>query len=260
MQVIAVQHGIEWEKREANHLNVRALLESARPQRGALVVLPEMFSSGFSMNVDAIAEDETKPTERFLCELARSMGVTVVAGVVSRDASHAVRGRNEALAIAPDGTVAARYAKLHPFTPVHENDHYVAGDHIVTFRWGAFTVSPLVCYDLRFPEAFRGAARRGAQLFTVIASWPEPRIAHWVTLLQARAIENQAYVVGVNRVGDDPANHYTGRSMIIDPSGAVLADAGERETCVAADVDPRVVAEHRESFPYIRDMRDDLMV
>jgi predicted amidohydrolase len=116
-----------------------------------------------------------------------------------------------------------------------------------------------VCYDLRFPEVFRMAALQGTELMIVIANWPEVRIQHWITLLQARAIENQAYVVGVNRAGRDPRLFHPGRSMIIDPHGTILVDAGEGESIATSDIDLEVVRDWRRSFPALRDIRAEFL-
>ena len=118
-------------------------------------------------------------------------------------------------------------------------------------------MAPLVCYDLRFPEAFRASVRKGADLFPVIASWPRARIAHWTALLRARAIENQAIVVGVNRCGADPKLDYPGKSAIFGPDGAVLAEAGETEGILAAEAEPAVVSAYRKELPFLGDLRDD---
>jgi omega-amidase len=125
----------------------------------------------------------------------------------------------------------------------------------VTFAWGECLVAPFICYDLRFPEIFRPVARAGAQLITVIASWPEARIAQWVKLLQARAIENQCYVAGVNRVGSDPRFRYSGRSMIVDFRGDVIADAGSEANLISAELDLAGLAEYRRELPFLADMR-----
>jgi len=140
-------------------------------------------------------------------------------------------------------------------TTAGEADHYAAGDRVVTFRWSDCVVAPSVCYDIRFPELYRDQARSGAQLMVVIANFPAVREAHWLGLLTARAIENQAYVLGVNRCGDDPHKHYTGRSQVIDPRGEVLADAGEEPGVVSTEIDLAELTAYREKFPVLRDMR-----
>jgi omega-amidase len=253
MQVIGVQLDVQWEDKATSIDRARRLIERARPERGALVVLPEMYSTGFSMNVKAIAEGAERVGERLLESVAREYGAYVLGGVVNIGADG--KGRNQAVVYSPDGREVCRYDKCYPFTMGREGEHYAAGDRVELFEWNGMKVAPLVCYDLRFPEPFREAVRRGAQAFVVIASWPSYRAHHWTTLLAARAIENLAYVVGVNRCGRDPKHPYPGRSMVVDPHGKVLADAGEAEGVVAADLDAAVVESWRWEFPALRDMK-----
>jgi len=253
MKLIGVQLDIVWEDKAATFARVRRLLEAQRPQAGALLVLPEMFSTGFSMNVAKIQEGRERQAEAFLRSLAQDFKSYVLGGVVNVGSDG--RGRNQALAFTPDGTELVRYDKMHPFTLGEEGKHYTGGDAVHVFNWDSLSVAPFVCYDLRFPEVFRAAARRRAQLLAIIANWPLPRESHWVTLLQARAIENQAYVIGVNRCGTDPKYTYFGRSMIVDPRGNVVADAGNEEGLVSAEVDPQVVENWRRDFPALLDMK-----
>lgn len=163
--------------------------------------------------------------------------------------------RNESVTFAPDGSLLGRYVKMQPFLPGGEGEGHAAGSEVIIFPWGGFSVAPLICYDLRFPEHFRAAVRRGADLFVVIASWPVKRHHHWLTLLQARAIENLACVIGVNRTGTDPHLSYNGRSVVVSPHGHIIADAGEGEGVVTAKIDAAEVARWREQFPALRDMR-----
>jgi predicted amidohydrolase len=228
MRVHAVQFDIVWENPPANHDKVRSLVRDL--PAGGLIVLPEMFATGFSFQAPPGRPE-------FLPELARHTGCHVVGGLVTGT-------RNEAVAFDPTGRELARYAKLHPFLPGGEP--YTAGTHPVTFACGEFTVAPFICFDLRFPEDFRTVR---AELYLVIANWPHVREDHWLTLLRARAIENQAYVVGVNRIGRDPNHVYGGRSQIIGPRGEVLADAGNAERLLSADISPTVVRAYRDEFP-----------
>ncbi|HXH04513.1 MAG TPA: carbon-nitrogen family hydrolase [Candidatus Competibacteraceae bacterium] len=256
-QVIALQLDIVWENKAANHDKVRALLERARPEPSALVVLPEMFATGFSMKVTRIDEGEERPSERFLAALAQEFGVYVTGGLVNRAPDR--RGLNQSLTFDPEGREVARYDKMHPFSFAKEDQHYAAGSTPLTFPWQGFSVCPVICYDLRFPELFRAGTRLGAEIFTVIANWPARREQHWLTLLQARAIENQAYVVGVNRAGNDPWLHYSGRSLIVDPKGEIIADAGAAEGAISALLDRAALSAWRAEFPALHDMRADLL-
>lgn len=253
MKVYCLQLDIAWEQKWVNQEKVVTLLRSCRPEPGSLVVLPEMFASGFSMNVSRISESASGETERFLASTAKDFEVFVVAGVVSSAPDG--RGLNQALMLDPEGREVARYTKIQPFSPGGESDHYQAGLDVSLFAWGGFIVSPFICYDLRFPELFRRSVHEGANMYVVIANWPETRIAHWVSLLQARAIENQSYVVGVNRCGRDPSLAYSGRSMVVDPSGQILIEAGDIECVVSCDVDLEALLDYRERLPFLADAR-----
>lgn len=252
--VLAVQMDIAWKDKSANHLRVRDLLVAENPPKGSLVVLPEMFATGFCMDVNDISETGSPSTETFLRELAAEFGVIVVAGVVTTGADG--RGRNEAVVVSPEGDTLDRYHKIQPFTG-GEKSNYSSGDRVVSFEWQGIRVSPFVCFDLRFPEHFRRAAHRGADVMLVIASWPVARIGHWVTLLRARAIENQCYVVGVNRTGADPFLTYNGQSLIVDYSGAVMADAGEFEGVIKAEIDRESLMAYREKLPFLGEIRPE---
>jgi len=255
VNVLALQLDIAWENKTANFDNVRRLLKGAAPGKDSLVVLPEMFATGFTMNADAMAEPYGGETEQFLAALAREFGVCLVAGAPMRGRDGPAR--NKALAFSPSGELLAFYAKMQPFTLGGESEHYAAGEHPVAFPWQDWTISPFVCYDLRFPEIFREAtAAHQPHLFTVIANWPVKRIHHWVRLLQARAIENQACVVGVNRIGRDPQHVYTGRSIIVDYQGEILADACDREGCINARLELAPLLEYRRELPFLADMQD----
>jgi predicted amidohydrolase len=256
VKVFALQLDIAWENKGANYAKVTDLLASAKPPGDSLVVLPEMFATGFTMNTENMAEPYGGETEKSLSQTAKAHGIWLVGGVAARGANGAL---NKALVFSPSGELAAYYAKQRLFTPGGESEHYVPGVRPKVFQWQQCMTSVFVCYDLRFPELFRQtAAANRPELFLVIASWPEKRILHWVRLLQARAIENQAYVVGVNRVGKDPYYTYVGRSLIIDPNGDILADAGEREGWISADLDLEKLKQYRQGLPFLDDMQPGL--
>src|SRR5262249_29678008 len=155
-------------------------------------------------------------TEQFLGQTAKEFGIFLVAGAAMRGKDG--KARNKALVFSPARELTTWYAKMRPFTPGGEKDFFGPGKSVGSFRLSDCNVSPFVCYDLRFPELFREAAKvHRPELFVVIANFPEKRIQHWVRLVQARAIENQAYVLAVNRIGKDPYYEYPGRSIIVDP-------------------------------------------
>jgi predicted amidohydrolase len=253
MYIAGVQLDIVWENKQANHDKVRSLIAAAKLPKGALIALPEMFATGFSMNVAEIAQSDARETEAFLASLSQEHGIFICAGVVTRNSDG--RGLNQSVTFAPDGELVARYSKIHPFSYGGETEQYAPGTEVVIYLIGKLVIAPFVCYDLRFPEIFRNAVKRRAQLYTVIANWPEPREAHWLALLKARAIENQAFMLGVNRCGRDPKLAYSGRSQLIDPRGNVLADAGNAEGVFGAEIDLDSLRAYRKDFPALNDMK-----
>jgi len=249
MNIVAVQFDIVWEDPAANWAKVRALLEGTRVDAGSLIVLPEMFDTGFSMDVQRTAQGLERASESFLRELAAATDCAVLGGVVGP--LDGAMASNEAVAFDPAGRELVRYRKQRPFTPSGEARVCRAGDSHAMFRWQDGWIAPFVCYDLRFPELFRPAARDGAEVLVVVANWPARRSEHWVRLLQARAIENQAFVVGVNRTGNDPANHHVGSSLICDPSGLVRVHAGAEPGVVGFRCDVGQVFDLRERLPFL---------
>lgn len=243
---------IEWENRPANVSRARRLIDHAPINPGDLILLPEMFDTGFSMNTDRTADRDGK-TRRFLADLALAKAAFVCGGTTVIDETGAVR--NRAAVVSPAGQVLAEYDKrrLFPLGEPCEAASLTAGWRTAAFRWageaGAMTVSPLICYDLRFPDLFADGLESGAEAFAVIANWPAARAAHWRALLIARAIENQAFVFGVNRCGRDPTLEYAGGSIVVDPVGGVLAEAGAEEQVLTVKVGRGVLDDWRRRFP-----------
>jgi predicted amidohydrolase len=255
MKIFALQYDIAWEDRAANIATVQRLAAQAAPPPGSLLVLPEMAFTGFSMKVDRVADTAAREAETAMLALARNHRCWVIGGLVRRAADG--RGTNAAVLCSPDGAVVGSYAKIHPYSHGGEDRFYAAGHDVVVWPCGPHQLSPMICYDLRFPEIFRTAARRGATLLVVIANWLETRHEHWPLLLRARAVENEAWVVGVNRCGRDRRNGYRGGSCLIDPTGQVVAQAGEGEGVLVAEADLERVRAVRESFPVLDDLRPE---
>jgi len=255
MKVYCCQTDIAWEDKNRNFASARKLIDSAKPEPRSLVLLPEMFATGFTMNVPGIAEGTKSETADFLAQTAREFSIYLLGGIVTTAPD--TRGRNQSVVFNPQGAEIARYSKMQPFSLGGEAKNYAAGDDVVIFDWEGVKVATFVCYDLRFPEVFRRAVRKGAEMFAVIANWPVMRIGHWATLLQARAIENLAFVAGTNRCGTDPKLQYNGRSLIVNEHGAVLADAGDGAKVISAEVDPEAIRQWRIDFPALSDMRPE---
>jgi predicted amidohydrolase len=253
MNIACVQFDIAWEDKPANYARVTGLLRSAAVAPGSLVLLPEMFATGFSMNVAANSEEQGGATEQFLAQAAREFGVFLLGGTVTTGSNG--KGRNECVVFSPQGQLLARYGKMQPFTLGGEMECYEPGERALVFACDEISVAPFICYDLRFPEVARSVARKRPHLMTFIASWPNTRLHHWPRLLKARAIENQCYVAGVNRIGNDPRFQHSGRTMIIDPHGEVLADAGNAEGVIQAALDVSWLEEYRRAFPALDDIR-----
>ena len=252
MKIAAIQHDIVWEDRDATFAHVRPLIAGAAGAGARLAVVTEMFSVGFSMNTARIAEPEDGPSAAFLRTEAMRHGMWLYGSAPER-LPGADKPRNVGLLVAPDGTIT-RYAKIHPFTYSREDESYDAGTEMVTVDVEGLRVSLFVCYDLRFADEFWMLAPQ-TDCYLLCANWPESRRTHWQSLLVARAIENQAYVVGVNRVGEGGKLNYVGDSRIIDPLGELLATGAGTEALLVAEVKPERVAEVRNRFRFLPDRR-----
>lgn len=252
MKVAAIQHDIVWADRTANFERLAPLIETAASNGAQFVLLSEMFSTGFVVDDDALAEPEGGASSEFLLTMASRCGITI-AGSCPERIGDDPRPFNSLVVANASGDVT-RYRKIHPFTYGNEHLHFRPGtDHVATTIHGIRT-SLSVCYDLRFADEYWTQAP-STDLFIIPANWPESRREHWMALLRARAIENQAYVIGCNRVGTGGRLPYVGDSMIIDPLGNVLAHADHTETIIYADIDADEVARVRNQFPFMQDRR-----
>jgi len=254
LRVAVVQHDIVWESRSETVAALEPVVARAADAGARLVVLAEMFAVGFSMNIDVTAEAADGPTSAWLVDQAAKHGTAVCGTVPIRVAGERLAYNTFVLAT-PAGELH-RYRKIHPFTYGGEREAFAAGDVVITVDLDGVRVTPFVCYDLRFADVFWEAAAQ-TDLYVVSANWPETRRRHWTALLAARAIENQAYVVGCNRVGNGGKLAYVGDSCVVSPMGDVLASAAEVETTLLVDIDPARVTEVRERFPFAADRRGE---
>jgi omega-amidase len=248
LKVTLVQANLAWEDPVTNRAHFDHLLASAKGVTD-LVVLPEMFTTGFTMAGDAWAEDMEGPSVRWLRNKAIELKADVAGSLIIRDGGQLYNR----LVWATTGGLLYFYDKRHLFRMSGEHEVYGAGGKQLTVTIGAWRIRPFICYDLRFPIWTRNFNNEyDVALF--VANWPAARAAHWNALLQARAIENQSYVVGVNRVGRDGNGHaYAGDSMIIDPQGKVLFDAQDREVIHTLNLNAAAQEAYRKKFPAWRD-------
>ncbi len=265
-----VQLNIVWQDKPTNQERVRQLLDRADVQPGDLIVLPEMFDTGFSFTIEE-TNDKDARTLSFLVELSEDTGAVVQGGRTIAPC-HKCAARNVMTVIAPSGPtkspagprVVAEYTKIKLFSPGGENTRFEHGTDIATYDWNGATVMPAICYDLRFPELFRTGLSRGAEVIALGACWPSIRQHHWRALLIARAIENQCFVLGVNRVGDDPPNttlgvgltpglHYAGGTIAVSPKGEVLSELADSEGVLTVPIEVSQVRAWRTKFPAWKD-------
>ena len=244
MHISLVQYAPIWEDRQASKDKLRAIL--AGTPTADWLVLPEMSLSGFTMRPEASTWDAEDFS--YFSSLARERSCWITAGGVQD-------GRNQAFAFDPDGTLVAAYAKRHLFSHSGEEADYVPGTMKAGYRVGGeagIQVAQAICYDLRFPYHFWSDAPH-VDAYCVIAAWGKGRADQWRALLKARAIENQAFLIGVNRVGSEPSAVYSGDSSVISPRGEELLYCGDAEGVFSVEIDARAARKWRESFPVIKD-------
>lgn len=240
----------------ANRRCVRAAARTARANGAHALALPELWASGYALD-EACRRDDWEQDFALLRELSRD-GFAILGGsLLERD--EVGRHSNCALACV-DGAERMRYRKLHLFGPLAEVKHLQCGARRPEiFDFLGVRAAMTICYDLRFAEIYRQLALGGVELIHVPAQWPKPRVHHWRVLLQARAIESQSYVLGVNRVGRFGEIEFTGNSLLIGPWGDTVIDAGDKAGIYYGDIDTDKVVEARTRLPFLNDRRTDLL-
>ncbi len=230
-------------------------ISNASNKQCDLVLFPEMTLTGFSMNVEKIGELNLD-TVNWFQEQAKKFNVHIGFGFVEKLQNG--KGKNNCFIVSPLGKAISEYTKIHPFSFGTETTFYESGSELA-FKVNEFNLSTFICYDLRFPEIFQIASKK-SELITVIANWPQARREHWITLLKARAIENQCYIAAVNRVGEGDGIAYSGDSMVIDPLGNIIAHIKDNEELIIADIHINQVEQLRNSFHLKKDRKEDLYI
>ncbi len=245
---------------EQNLAVVESWIEESARRGSDLVVFPELWDTGFDL--DRASElTAAMDSGRFarIAELARTHRIHVVGSMLERATMGGDdRFFNTAAWFTPEGAIAGMYRKIHLFRLMEEDRYLHAGDALPVFDlpWGKTSVA--ICYDLRFPELFRRYALAGAQLIVIPAQWPITRVAHWETLLKARAIENQVFVIACNRVGREGKVKFAGHSVILDPWGEPVISAGEEPALLTAAVDLDEVEQVHQKLTVFEDRRPEL--
>ena len=222
---------IKWENKELNKKSCLRFFERAAKEKVDLLVFPEMTLTGFTMNVETYG-DRNSETLDWFSDKSKVYSINTIFGYTTYKNKV---GENKLSIVSNKGIELGNYTKIHPFSSGLETRYYKGGNTIFNVNILGFTISTFICYDLRFPEVFQIASKK-ADLIIVIANWPEVRRDQWITLLKARAIENQCYIAAVNRVGCEKTINYSGDSMIIDPIGNVLASKHMIETLITYDI------------------------
>jgi omega-amidase len=256
LRLAIVQMNIIAGNPEVNFAKMEARLEEAAglSPKPDLIILPEMWNTGYALTeIRSLADPDGKRTKAIVSAFCRKHGIQVLAGSIAQLRGEKVT--NTVHVFDRDGSEIAEYSKIHLFQLMNEHLHLTSGDQAGLFELEDHPAATMICYDIRFPELARKLALGGAKILFVPAEWPHPRLHHWRTLLQARAIENQMFVVSCNTVGESGGTSFFGHSMVIDPWGEVIAEAEEEEKILTAEIDLALVDEVRGRIPVFADRK-----
>lgn len=252
MRIALYQSEIIWENKSKNIEKLESVLNQVGKEQIDLILLPEMSFTGFSMNTEKTQEYENETITQ-IQELAKEYQISIGFGWVKAGKEKA---ENHYSVVCKDGNIISDYVKIHPFSYSGEDKKFVGGNNIGFFSLHGITFSTFICYDLRFPEIFQIASKK-ADAIIIPANWPARRSEHWKCLLQARAIENQVYIVAINCVGDVGGLYYSGDSCIINPNGEILQSVLDKEQVIVEEIENDVSA-FRMSFPVKKDRQEEL--
>ncbi len=251
MKIGLVQYSPAWEDPKNNISKLDILIERDL-NKEELLIFPEMSLTGFTMESDQYAEDLDGISTVYFMKLAQRLKRHIIAGVIERDEDKIF---NTLIHYDKSGLITARYRKIHPFSYAKENQFYTAGKKPLMSKIDRTLIGLSICYDLRFPELYRFYGKDKADFIVNIANWPVKRIEHWKALLKARAIENQCFMIGVNRVGKDPFNEYNGCSAVFDPMGKEIELVENEEKIISVNLDLSLVEDVRNKLPFLQDIR-----
>lgn len=250
LKIGLIQYSPVWENKSESKEKLKKLLDEISGLD--LIIFPEMTLTGFTMKSKEFAEDLAGESFQFFSSLAKQKKCALIYGVIEKGKR---KNFNTLVHLNNQGNILNSYRKIHPFSYSQEDKFYGKGKETVITKVKGIKIGLSICYDLRFPELYRFYAKEKVDMIIDIANWPDTRIEHWRTLLKARAIENQCYAVGVNRVGDDPKLHYNGFSSVFDPMGKEITVVENEEKIIAAEIDKTYVDEVRKRLQFLSDIR-----
>jgi omega-amidase len=271
LKVSLLQMDLAYGDPDENRNRVNEMLQKAleQPKKPDIIVLPEMWNTGYEFqNIKDIADREGVPSIKWLQEVAKENSINIVAGSIAdirpiksenEDGQcHGEAVYNAAYVIDRQGSIKARYDKIHLFRPMSENKHITPGQEAVTFEIDGIKCGIIICYDLRFPEISRKLALQGAKIIFAPSQWPMPRETHFKLLNIVRSIENQCFMVAVNRTGSYRHLYYPGMSVVVNPFGEVVIEGEGNPDVLTTMIDVSLVDSARETFSVLADRRPDI--
>jgi omega-amidase len=258
-RVSLLQMDLELGEPDRNFEKLANLLEQTvqAEHKPDVIMFPEMWNTGYALDrIHDLADPNGERTKEFVARFCRAHGVNVIAGSIAEKKGTEVK--NTIYVFDRNGDVTEEYSKIHLFRLMDEEKFLAAGQRVGRTKIDGIEAGMMICYDLRFPELARKLALEGAEILFVPAEWPKPRLNHWRTLLTARAIENQMYVVACNRIGFGGQTEFFGHSMVVDPWGEIIAEADEQETILNVEIDLSNVDKVRRTIPIFEDRRPHL--
>ncbi len=239
-----------------NMLEAEKLIAQAIEQQTDVIVLPELWTTGYDLTrLDELADSNAASSTSFLQKMAQKYQVHIIGGSIANKTDDGIY--NTLLVVNKKGEKIHEYSKLHLFQLMDEHLFLKSGKEKGLFTLEDHSFASMICYDIRFPEWIRAHTTKGAEAIFVVAEWPLPRLEHWKALLIARAIENQCYIIACNRAGDDPNNTFAGHSIIIDPWGEIITEAGVEQEILHGEIDLSKVKEVRKMIPIFADRKPE---
>ena len=250
MKIGLVQYNPDWEDKKSNQRKILNLLDSFN-EKVSLLIFPELTLTGFTMKSEKFAEPLEEDTYNFFKDISLKHKTHIMAGMIENEKGNYF---NTLLHIDKDGKLVCKYQKIHPFSFGGENRYYKSGNKPMITQIQEFRIGLTICYDLRFPELYRFYGKDRVDVILNIANWPEQRIDHWYSLLKVRAIENQCFTIGVNRVGKGIGNRYTGCSSVFHPFGEEMVSVQDEEKIITAKILKSEIDKTRQKYPFLEDI------